>query len=169
MPLASPINFPRWLEANKHRLVPPVNNALLQQGDFLIMIVGGPNRRTDYHLNQTEEWFYQYQGNMLLKVVDDGKFVDIPINEGDMFLLPANTPHCPVRFADTVGIVIERKRRADETDGLRWYCDQCRELLYEETFHCQDLGSDLKPIIERYAQDESLRLCAKCGHLNEAR
>ncbi|CAG8469919.1 8262_t:CDS:2 [Paraglomus brasilianum] len=169
MPLASPINFPKWLSEHEHLLQPPVNNFLLQRGDFIIMVVGGPNARTDYHINQTEEWFYQYKGDMLLKVVDGGEFKDIAIREGDMFLLPANVPHNPVRFADTVGIVIERNRSSDEIDKLRWYCSACRSIVYEESFHCYDLGTQLKPIIQKYASDELLRTCKGCGNVNEAK
>ncbi|RKP26815.1 3-hydroxyanthranilic acid dioxygenase [Syncephalis pseudoplumigaleata] len=106
---------------------------------------------------------------MVLKVVDNGEFRDIPIKEGEMFLLPGNVPHNPVRFADTIGIVIERNRRPEEIDRLRWYCSQCRHVVYEESFHCTDLGTQLKPVIEKYAADASLRTCKQCGHVNEAR
>ncbi|KAL1917334.1 uncharacterized protein VTP21DRAFT_4990 [Calcarisporiella thermophila] len=167
--LALPINFSKWIEENADKLQPPVNNYLVQRGDFIIMAVGGPNKRTDYHVNETEEWFYQYKGDMLLKVVDNGEFKDIPIREGEMFLLPGNTPHNPVRFANTVGIVIERNRRANEIDRLRWYCDQCKEIVYEDSFHCTDLGTQLKPIIERWANNEDLRKCKACGHQNTAK
>ncbi|RIA96840.1 3-hydroxyanthranilic acid dioxygenase, required for the de novo biosynthesis of NAD from tryptophan [Glomus cerebriforme] len=175
MPLLPPINFPKWLEEHSDKLQPPVNNFLLQRGDFIIMVVGGPNSRTDYHINQTEEWFYQYKGEMCLKVVDDSekekenKFKDIPIKEGEMFLLPANTPHNPVRFANTIGIVIERNRRPEEIDRLRWYCEQCKEIVYEESFHCTDLGTQLKPIIQKYAANEELRKCKSCGNINTAK
>ncbi|KAF9957313.1 3-hydroxyanthranilic acid dioxygenase [Mortierella alpina] len=167
--IALPINFGKWIEEHKDKLQPPVNNYLVQRGDFIIMAVGGPNARTDYHVNETEEWFYQYKGDMLLKVVDNGEFKDIHILEGEMFLLPANTPHNPVRFADTVGIVIERQRPAEALDRLRWYCDECKEIVYEESFHCVDLGKQLAPVINRYAADISLRKCKSCGHTNTAK
>ncbi|KAJ3397054.1 3-hydroxyanthranilic acid dioxygenase [Lobulomyces angularis] len=134
------------------------------------MAVGGPNKRTDYHVNPTEEWFFQHKGDMLLKIVDEGKiFKDVVIKEGDMFLLPKNIPHNPVRFADTVGIVIERKRPEGFLDALRWYCSECKEVVYEETFFCVNLGVQLKPVIEKFANDESLRKCKSCGHVNIAK
>ncbi|ORZ09133.1 3-hydroxyanthranilic acid dioxygenase, partial [Lobosporangium transversale] len=167
--LALPINFGKWIEEHADKLQPPVNNYLVQRGDFIIMAVGGPNARTDYHVNETEEWFYQYKGDMLLKVVDNGEFKDIPIKEGEMFLLPANTPHNPVRFADTVGIVIERQRPAEALDRLRWYCEQCKEIVYEDSFHCVDLGKQLAPVIKRYAAEIELRKCKACGHTNSAK
>ncbi|KAF9438164.1 3-hydroxyanthranilic acid dioxygenase [Entomortierella beljakovae] len=167
--IALPINFGKWIEEHSDKLQPPVNNYLVQRGDFIIMAVGGPNARTDYHVNETEEWFYQYKGDMLLKVVDNGEFKDLPIKEGEMFLLPANTPHNPVRFENTVGIVIERQRPPEAIDRLRWYCDGCKEIVYEESFHCVDLGKQLAPVINRYAADESLRKCKACGHVNTAK
>ncbi|KAG0206667.1 3-hydroxyanthranilic acid dioxygenase [Mortierella sp. GBA30] len=167
--IALPINFSKWIEEHADKLQPPVNNYLVQRGDFIIMAVGGPNARTDYHVNETEEWFYQFKGDMLLKVVENGEFKDIPIKEGEMFLLPANTPHNPVRFADTVGIVIERQRPAEALDRLRWYCEKCTEIVYEESFHCVDLGKQLAPIINRYAADASLRKCKACQHVNTAK
>lgn len=123
--LPKPFNFPvstahiltpqAWLRDNRELLSPPVNNfCLYNTKDFTVMAVGGPNKRTDYHVNPTEEYFYQIQGDMLLKVVDGDAFVDVNICEGDMYLLPANIPHNPVRFANTTGIVVERQRPAGE-------------------------------------------------------
>ncbi|KAI7888632.1 3-hydroxyanthranilate 3,4-dioxygenase, partial [Mucor mucedo] len=148
-----PINFPKWLEENGVKLQPPVNNYLLFKGaDTIIMVVGGPNQRTDYHVNETEEWFYQYKGDLLIKVVDDGEFKDIHVKE-------ANVPHNPVRFENTIGLVVERVRLPHHIDALRWYCekDSCRNIVYEETFHCVDLGSQLKPVIEKFAASKDLR------------
>ncbi|KAL0089340.1 3-hydroxyanthranilic acid dioxygenase [Phycomyces blakesleeanus] len=168
--LLPPINFKKWVEEHSDYLQPPVNNFLLFKGkDTIIMVVGGPNKRTDYHINETEEWFYQVKGSMTIKVVDDGVFKDICLNEGDMFLLPPKVPHNPVRYQDTIGLVIERVRLPHHTDSLRWYCEGCKDILYEESFHCVDLGSQLKPIIERFATSKKLRTCKKCGVLNSTK
>ncbi|KAI0262616.1 3-hydroxyanthranilic acid dioxygenase [Gloeopeniophorella convolvens] len=174
MPLAPPLDLPRWLKDNSDRLRPPVNNfCLYSGGDFVVMAVGGPNSRADYHVNETEEWFYQHKGAMLLRVVDDGVFRDIEIKEGEMFLLPGNTPHNPVRFADTVGIVIERVRPESATDRLRWYCrapaHETPTIIREESFHVTDLGTQLKPLIEHWMADEESRRCSACGTVADAK
>lgn len=170
--LAPPLNLPKWLAENGHLLKPPVNNYCIYAGkDHIVMAVGGPNERNDYHVNETEEWFYQYKGGMLLRVVDGDEFKDIRIGEGEMFLLPANTPHNPVRFADTVGIVIERVRPADAVDRLRWYCragqHRTPTIIREEALHVTDLGTQLKPLIQRWQADAEYRRCAQCGAVAE--
>ncbi|OBZ87055.1 3-hydroxyanthranilate 3,4-dioxygenase [Choanephora cucurbitarum] len=170
--LPPPINFQKWVAENSDKLQPPVNNSILFRGkDTLVMVVGGPNKRTDYHINETEEWFYQVKGQLLIKVVDDGEFKDIHVQEGDMFLLPPNTPHNPVRYENTIGLVIERVRLSHHVDILRWYCENeaCRQVVYEESFHCVDLGTQLKPIIEKFASTKELRVCKHCGQLNSAK
>ena len=128
-------------------------------------IVGGPNARTDYHINQTPEWFYQYRGAMMLKVVDEGNFRDIIIREGEMFLLPGNTPHNPVRFADTVGLVLEQRRPAGSIDRMRWHCQNCKQIVHEAAFHCTDLGTQIKAAVEAFKSSEENRTCRNCGEL----
>ncbi|PHH69682.1 hypothetical protein CDD82_7605 [Ophiocordyceps australis] len=159
--------MPKWLEQNSHLLKPPINNYCVYDDQVTVMIVGGPNARTDYHINQTPEWFYQYRGAMLLKLVDDGVFRDMVIPEGSMFLLPPDTPHSPIRFADTVGIVIEQKRPADSLDRMRWYCQHCpgAVIVHEASFHCQDLGTQIKQAVQDFRQSQDMRRCSSCGQL----
>ncbi|KAI5802697.1 3-hydroxyanthranilic acid dioxygenase-domain-containing protein [Pyronema domesticum] len=168
MPLSKPLNIPAWLEKNSHLLQPPINNYCVYDEHMTVMVVGGPNARNDYHINETPEWFYQYKGSMLLKVVDGEDFKDIWINEGDMFLLPPNTPHNPVRFADTVGIVIEQPRPESSLDKLRWYCTGCKKIVHEAAFHCTDLGTQIKDAVNSFKESEELRRCKHCGELATA-
>ena len=108
--LKPPINFKNWIESNRHLLKPPVGNQVVyDQGDFMIMVVGGPNSRKDYHVDPVEEFFFQLEGDMLLKVIENGQRADIPIKEGEIFLLPRNLPHSPQRFKDTVGFLAKLK------------------------------------------------------------
>lgn len=137
------------------------------------MVVGGPNARTDYHINSTPEFFYQYRGSMLLKTVDlttsPPTFQDIPIHEGSLFLLPANTPHCPVRFSDTVGVVMEVPRKKGAMDTMRWYCKGCGEVVWEKVFVCTDLGSQVKEVVEEFGADAAKRTCGGCGMVAQVR
>jgi 3-hydroxyanthranilate 3,4-dioxygenase len=133
------------------------------------MIVGGPNERTDYHINQTPEYFHQLKGKMCLKVIDDGEFRDIIIEEGDSFLLPGNTPHSPVRFADTVGLVVEQDRPQGVNDQMRWYCSNCKNVVHNASFYCSDLGTQVKEAIEKFEASTELRTCKNCGTLNYSR
>lgn len=132
--LIPPINLHAWIEEHRHLLKPPVGNKCIQQDGFIIMIVGGPNARTDYHYDEGPEWFFQLEGEMVLKVQDDGVARDIPIRAGEIFLLPPRMPHSPQRAAGSIGIVIERVRLPHEQDGLQWYCPQCNHKLYEAMF-----------------------------------
>ena len=153
------------LEKNSHLLQPPINNYCVYDDPLTVMIVGGPNARTDYHINETPEFFYQYKGRMLLKTVQNNEFKDVYINEGELFLLPGNTPHNPVRFADTVGVVIEQPRPAEALDRLRWYCQNCGDQVHEASFHCTDLGTQIKAAVNQFKDDNEARTCSKCGEL----
>ena len=134
----------------------------------MVMAVGGPNQRKDFHVEDGEEFFFQVEGDIVLRIIENGAVREIPIREGEMFLLPPNIPHSPQRPANTVGLVIERRRAEDEKDHLRWFCEKCGEMLYDANFQLVDLGKQLKPIIEEFWADEKLRTCKKCGYLMAA-
>ncbi len=164
MAMPSVYNLKTWIDENRDQLKPPVGNKMVYRDrEFLVMIVGGPNRRNDYHIDPAEEFFYQLEGDMVLRVMEDEGPRDIPIRQGEVLLLPANVPHSPQRVARTVGMVVERRRRPNEFDHLRWYCEGCGDVLYDAKMHVKDLAIQLKPIIEQFYDDESLRTCKKCG------
>jgi 3-hydroxyanthranilate 3,4-dioxygenase len=160
----SAFNFKEWIDEHRDVLQPPVcNKQVFSDSEFIIMVVGGPNSRKDYHYDEGEEFFYQLEGDMLLKTMQNGKPVDIPIREGEIFLLPARMPHSPQRFANTVGLVIERQRREDEKDGFMWFCETCNHKLYEEYFHLTDIETQLTPVFDRFWLNELNRTCSQCG------
>src|SRR5262249_32821427 len=142
-------------------------NKMVWNGDFMVMVVGGPNQRGDYHVNPGEEFFYQVEGDIVLRVMEDGQPRDIPIRQGEVFLLPAGIPHSPQRPANTVGLVIEHNRPAAANDHMRWYCKRCGTLLHDAEFHLVDLGKQLKPIIEEFNGNEGLRTCRACHAVYE--
>ena len=166
-PLQS-LNFKRWIDENRHLLKPPVGNKrVFQDGDFIIMVVGGPNSRKDYHVDPGQEFFYQVEGDMVLKTIQNGKTVDVPIRAGEMLLLPANVPHSPQRFANTVGLVVERQRRLGERDGFQWYCENCGNLLHEEFIELTDIETQLPPLFERFYSSIEHRTCSRCHTVME--
>jgi 3-hydroxyanthranilate 3,4-dioxygenase len=161
--LRAPLNFQRWIEEHRDLLKPPVGNKMVwEDADFIVMVVG-PNTRRDYHVNDGEEFFYQVEGDIVLKVQDAGKIVDIPIRRGEIFLLPARVPHSPRRPDNTVGLVIERKRDPGQLDGFQWYCENCGHKLHEEFAHIANIVTQLPPLLGRFYNDESKRVCPKCG------
>lgn len=169
MAITRPFNFKGWIDDNRHLLKPPVGNQQVYKGndDYIVMVVGGPNSRKDYHYNETEEFFFQIEGDINLKIIEDDKPVDIPIKEGEIFLLPPKVPHSPQRPANTVGLVMELYRKHDEKDGFLWFCENCNNKLYEEYFHLTDIVEQLPPIMERFYQSEENRTCSNCGTVME--
>jgi 3-hydroxyanthranilate 3,4-dioxygenase len=164
MPSLQPLNLLRWIDENRELLKPPVGNKrIFRESEFIIMVVGGPNTRCDYHVDPAEEFFHQLQGDMLLKTIQEGRAVDVPIRSGEILLLPPRVPHSPQRGADTVGLVIERERRAGELDGFQWYCEGCGKLLYEEFIALTDIEKELPPLFERFYASAERRTCANCG------
>ncbi|MBL3656971.1 3-hydroxyanthranilate 3,4-dioxygenase [Fulvivirga sediminis] len=170
MAIKRPFNLKKWIEENRDLLKPPVGNKNLyaDAGDYIVMIVGGPNARKDYHYNETEELFYQLEGDIMVKIQEDGKAVDIPISEGEMYLNPAKVPHSPIRSAGSVGLVIERKRDENFTDGLLWYCEKCNHKLHETYFPLHNIETDFLPRFKEFYSSEKLRTCDNCGHVMES-
>lgn len=157
-------NFQQWIEDNRHLLKPPVcNQQVFEENDFIVMVVGGPNSRKDYHYEDGPEFFYQLEGDMLLQTIQDGERIDTEIKEGEILLLPPRVPHSPQRFANTVGLVVERKRLPEELDGFMWFCENCDHKLYEEYLYISDIVGQLPPIFERFYESERNRTCNECG------
>ena len=170
MAIAAPFNLNKWISDNKDLLKPPVSNKNLytESGDYIVMIVGGPNARKDFHYNETEELFYQLDGDIEVTIQEDGKARKVAIKAGDMFLLPAKTPHNPVRPANSVGLVIERVRKGtDFKDGLMWFCDNCNEQLHATYFDLNNVEKDFQPRFKEFYASEDLRTCKSCNHVME--
>jgi len=164
--ITRPFNFKKWIDENRHLLKPPVNNKVVYKDtEFTVMVVGGPNSRKDYHYNESEEFFYQLEGDIIVQIQENGKAVEVPIKEGDIFLLPPKVPHNPRRFENTIGLVIERRRREDEKDGLLWFCEACNEKLHEVYFQLTDIQSQFQTEFKKFYNDENLRTCKSCGSL----
>lgn len=165
--LPNPLNFSKWIEDNRHLLKPPVGNKAIYNDDFIVMVVGGPNSRKDYHLNETPEFFYQVEGDIVLRIIENDNPRDIEIKEGEMFYLPANIPHSPQRGTNTVGLVIEQKRADGMEDGLAWYCESCQHKLYEEPFTLSNIETDLPLIFDKFYSSKTLLTCDNCGTVME--
>jgi 3-hydroxyanthranilate 3,4-dioxygenase len=162
--LSPPFNLQRWIDENRHLLKPPVGNKLLfEDGAFIVMAVGGPNSRKDFHHDPGAELFFQVEGDIVLKTVQDGRPVDVAIRAGELFLLPPEVPHSPQRPAGTVGIVVERRRSEDELDGFSWYCENCGNQLYMERVAVRNIVTQLPEIFARFYGSAQLRTCSVCG------
>ena len=163
MPLAPPIDLQAWIAEHRDLLQPPVGAVAVWNSHFLVMVVGGPNARSDYHINPGEELFYQVEGSIVLKVLDDHTPRDIPIRQGELFLLPSRVPHSPQRPAGTVGLVIEQPKSFTEEHHLRWYCPACGEAVHDKAFQPADIGAQIKAALAEFKGDERLRTCPKCA------
>jgi 3-hydroxyanthranilate 3,4-dioxygenase len=169
MPVTPPLNLKHWIEANRHALVPPVANRLLfPVGDFIIMVVGGPNARGDYHVDPGAEFFHQLEGTLTLKTIQDGMPVDYRVGPGEVLMLPPFVPHSPQRPAGSVGLVVERRRAAGELDGFQWYCPSCHGLLYEEFFVLDNIETQFPAVFDRFYADLGRRTCRACGTVLDA-
>jgi 3-hydroxyanthranilate 3,4-dioxygenase len=165
MAIQRPFNLQNWIEENRHLLKPPVGNQQVYKGndDFIVMVVGGPNSRRDFHIDDGEELFYQLEGEIVLKIVEDGQIVDIPLKAGDMFLLPPKVPHSPRRPAGSIGLVVERYRKPDEQDGFVWFCENCGNKLHEEFIPVSDIVAQLPVVMNAFFDSVEKRTCSRCG------
>lgn len=165
--MLGPFNLQTWIEENRDLLKPPVGNKNIykEAGDFIVMVVGGPNARKDYHYNESEELFYQLEGDIMVKIQENGQAKEIIIKEGEMFLLPARIPHSPIRGANTVGLVIERVRKnTNLTDGLFWFCDKCNHQLKSYKFKLENIEKDFIPRFKEFYASKEMRTCSNCSN-----
>lgn len=170
MPLIKPLDLQKWIKANRHFLRPPVSNKqfFTESDDAVIFVSGGPNTRNDFHVNPTEELFYQVKGDIAIRLrpLDGSKPFDQVIRQGEMFLLPRWVPHRPQRPAGTVGLIVEFPRPEGQLDGLRWYCPECDELVFEASWRLRKIDQDLRIIMEDFwGGPEERRTCKGCGHV----
>jgi 3-hydroxyanthranilate 3,4-dioxygenase len=169
MSLVPPFNLLQWIGRHRGLLQPPVGNKLLyEDSELIVMAVGGPNARKDFHHDPGEELFLQIEGDIVLKTVQDGAHVDVPIREGEIFLLPAQMPHSPRRPAGTIGIVVERRRGPGELDGFSWYCENCGRLLHLERVPVANIETELPGIFARFYASAAQRTCTACGAVMQA-
>jgi 3-hydroxyanthranilate 3,4-dioxygenase len=161
-----PFDLKGWIEENKDSFTPPMGSRVLYKDPQLIMIVvGGPNTRGDFHVTDSPEFFYQIQGDIVIEYFEDGKRLRSEVKEGQVALIPAMVPHSPQRPAGTVGLVIERKRRPDEADGFEWYCNKCDAKLHQaEKWDGRTLRS-IGELTAGFESEESQRTCKSCGHV----
>ena len=164
-----PFNFQRWIADNQHLLKPPVGNKQLfdHQTGMTVMIVGGPNQRVDFHDDPVEEFFYQLKGDMVIKVAEAGTIYDVPVKEGDVFILPPHARHSPQRpQPGSVGLVVEGTRRDIDIDGFEWFCFGCGALVHRVEVQVKDIVKDLPPLFSAFYADEAKRKCKSCGQVH---
>lgn len=165
--LQSPINIIKWIQENKKLLKPPVSNKqLFISPDFIVMVVAGPNDRHDFHYNETSEFFYQLQGEIIVDLQTANGVESIKINEGEMFLVPPKVEHRPKRPNNSIGLVIEQVRQKNNVDALTWYCKNCNNQLYRDSFKLTSIEKDLLPVIKYFNDNQQLKQCNNCGEIH---
>jgi len=168
-PRLQAFNFQKWIDENEQLLKPPVSNKrVFEDADMIVMVVGGPNERTDFHDDPAEEFFYQLKGDMVLKIADDGRFYDVPLREGEVLLMPAHLRHSPQRPQQgSIGLVVEPKRYpGDDVDGFEWFCFECGALVHRAEFKIENIVRDLPPIYEAFYGNAAARKCPQCGAIH---
>ncbi len=165
--VAMPVDVMKWVAANRDQFKPPVGNKYLYDGrDFFVMVIGGPNARNDFHVTDSEEYFFQLKGDIVVRILEGGEIKDIPIREGETFFIPGGVPHAPTRPPGTIGIVVERRRPPGEIEHQQFYCDSCGELVYDKAFDCKDIVEHFAQSMEAFWADPALNTCKNCGAAN---
>lgn len=155
-----------WIEEHRHAFNPPVGNKVIwDDSQFTAMVIHGPNARRDFHVDPSDEIFYMLKGDMILEYIEGGHRREQVIREGEIMLMPAFTPHSPHRPDGSWGLVIEIKRRPEQTESLQWFCERCDALLHEVTMHVADIETQLKRAIEQFDASVALRTCPQCAHV----
>jgi 3-hydroxyanthranilate 3,4-dioxygenase len=164
MPLQPAINLKEWIEKNRDSFRPPVGNKYLYQGrDFFVMVIAGPNARNDFHVVDSEEYFYQLKGDIKVRIRGGDKIIDHIVREGETFFIPPNVPHCPMRPPNTLGVVVERTRPPGELEHIVFYCEGCGALVEDIEFDCKDIVEHFRDTMEAFWKDDARRICKKCG------
>ncbi len=164
-------NFSRWIDEHAHLLKPPVGNKVVfeEAGDLIVQVVGGPNARTDYHDDPYEEFFYQLRGDVVLKIIENGRPRDVAIRQGEILLVPGHVRHSPQRPAGSVGLVVEKVRPREVNDAFEWYCAGCDWLVHRVEFNVQNIVKDLPPLFEQFYSSPGKRTCRRCGQVHAGR
>lgn len=158
------INLLKWVEENRDSFRPPVGNKYLYDGkDFFVMVIAGPNARNDFHIVNSEEYFYQVKGDIVVRTREGDRIVDHRVREGETFFIPKMVPHCPMRPPNTLGVVVERTRHAGETEHIVFYCEGCGSLVEDIEFDCKDIVNHFRDTMEAFWKDDARRVCKKCG------
>lgn len=165
---SKPFNLMKWIEDNKHEFkVPVMNKQFYVESENVIVFVSlGPNTRNDYHVNATEELFYQLKGDIALRVrpLDGSDPHDVIIREGEMYLLPKDVPHRPQRPEGTIGLIVEFPRPEGAKDQLRWYCPDDIHLVHQAEFRLKHIDEDLHKIMDEFWNGpEEIRTCKETG------
>jgi 3-hydroxyanthranilate 3,4-dioxygenase len=164
-PAMPPLNLMKWVEDHKADFKPPVGNKYLYDGtDFFVMLIGGPNARNDFHVTDSEEFFHQLKGDMVVTIIENGEHKQVPIREGETFFIPGGVPHSPQRQPGTIGLVVERRRPAGETEHMQFYCPSCNGLAHDQEFDCADIVEHFARAMEEFWADPERSTCANCGH-----
>lgn len=170
MSISKPFNLMQWIADHEHEFkLPVMNKQFYKEADDVVVFVSkGPNTRNDYHVNPTEELFYQLKGDISVRVrpLDGTPPHEVVIREGEMWLCPRNVPHRPQRPADTLGLIVEFPRPCEEY--VRWYCNKDEHLVHQAEFRLEHIDRDLHEIMDNFWNGpEEIRTCKECGTVVE--